>query len=181
MIGSVTVSGSGVQASNANITNLTAGTVTAARITVTTVNVSNLTAGNLSVTGAANFGGGVNINAGGLNVAAGQTVNFGGNRLQGVGNGVVATDAVNLGQLQSVQKELNKSIASAAAMANISAPSDLKPGEFALGVGIGTSGGQASAAIGISGVAQPGLSYRASVGLNGSKPTFGAGMNWTFK
>ena len=109
---------------------------------------------------------------------------FGGNRLQNVGNGVVATDGVNLGQLQAATVSLNKAIAGVAAMANIAPPTGMNAGEVAVGVGIGSSGGQTAVAVGVTGLVSPLLSYRFSIGSgtnSGSKAVVGAGMSYTFK
>ena len=61
--------------------------------------------GNLTVQGTTNLQGNLNLR-GGLQVAPNQTVNFGGNRLQNIAPGEAATDAVNMGQLNSLSNQV---------------------------------------------------------------------------
>ncbi len=175
-VSATSITAANVSAGTVTASIISAGTISAASITAINANVSNLTAANVTA-------GFVTINNG-LNVAPGAVVNFGGNRLQNVGNGVVATDGVNLGQLQAATTTLNRAIAGVAAMANIAPPTGMDVGEVAVGVGFGSSGGQTAVAVGVTGLISPVLSYRFSIGTgtsSGGKAVFGGGMSYTFK
>jgi trimeric autotransporter adhesin len=155
---------------NGSLSNISVTSAQIRSVTATSANVASLTVAN-------NF-----------SAAAGATISMGGNRVQNVGNGVVATDAVNLGQLQAVEKSLHRAVAGAAAMANIAPPAGgVKPGEVVLGVGLGSSNGQTALAVGVTGSADANLSYRASVSFGTSsggstnKPVYGGGISYTFR
>ncbi|UXZ05012.1 ESPR-type extended signal peptide-containing protein [Moraxella nasicaprae] len=96
-----------IKAATGNITTLTANTINANTIRAKSGDFITLSADNaqfdtLQVNQKANIGGMLNAN-GGLTVATGQTVNMGGNRIQGVANATNATDAVNLSQLNATK------------------------------------------------------------------------------
>ncbi|MDO4894333.1 ESPR-type extended signal peptide-containing protein [Moraxella sp.] len=101
-----------IKAATGNITTLTANTIDANTIRAKSGDFITLSADNaqfdtLRVNQNANIGGMLNAN-GGLTVATGQTVNMGGNRIQGVANATNATDAVNLSQLNATKVDIVK-------------------------------------------------------------------------
>lgn len=95
--------------------------------------------GDLHVQGDVNVGGN-------LRVAPNRTLDFGGNRLQGVGEGVADTDAVNVGQLDDVQEEARRGVAIAAALDTLLPDPDKR---FRLNLGGGYYNGES--AIGLTG------------------------------
>ncbi len=99
--------------------------------------------GNLTVQGTTTLQGGLNLN-GGMQVAPNRTVDFGGNRLQGVGEGVAPTDAVNLGQLDDVQQEARRGVAIAAALDTSLPDSDKR---FRVNLGGGYYNGESAVAL----------------------------------
>jgi hypothetical protein len=99
----------------------------------------------LNVLGSANVRGDVNV-GGALRVAPSRSVDFGGNRLQNVGEGVATTDAVNLGQLDEVQSEARRGVAIAAALDTLLPDPDKR---FRLNLGGGYYNGES--AIGLTG------------------------------
>ena len=110
--------------------------VTDAGVTITGTGPSK---GDLNVQGSVNVGGN-------LKVAPGRTVDFGGNRLQNVGEGVADTDAVNRSQLDSVQDEARRGVAIAAALDTLLPDPDKR---FRVNLGGGYFNGES--AIGLTG------------------------------
>jgi hypothetical protein len=105
--------------------------------------------GNISTTGNMSAGGNASV-GGNLSVAGdasvGGTLDMTNGQIKNVANGTAPGDAVNFGQLQDARKKLEGGIASTAAMANIPL---VDPGKtFALGVGMGSHGGQGAFAVG---------------------------------
>jgi autotransporter adhesin len=99
--------------------------------------------GNISTTGNLSAGGNASV-AGDASV--GGTLDMTNGQIKNVANGTASGDAVNFGQLQDTRKKLEAGIASTAAMANIPL---VDPGKtFALGVGMGSHGGQGAFAVG---------------------------------
>jgi hypothetical protein len=132
-------------------------------------------AGSLAVTG--------NISTDTLTTTGNATV--GGNldmtngQIRNLANGTAPGDAVNLGQLESTRKSLSHGIASTAAMANIPL---VDPGKtFALGVGVGSHGGQGAFAVGGSYRFNATTVIRGSVAGGGTGKTsagVGVGFSW---
>jgi hypothetical protein len=138
--GSLTVTGtttlSGLLTSNGITNSGNISTTTLSTSGVATLNSAVITnnasvGGNLSVAGDASVGGTLDMTNG---------------QIKNVANGTASGDAVNFGQLQDTRKKLEGGIASTAAMANIPL---VDPGKtFALGVGMGSHGGQGAFAVG---------------------------------
>jgi hypothetical protein len=138
--GSLTVTGtttlSGLLTSNGITNSGNISTTTLSTSGVATLNSAVITnnasvGGNLSVAGDASVGGTLDMTNG---------------QIKNVANGTASGDAVNFGQLQDTRKKLEAGIASTAAMANIPL---VDPGKtFALGVGMGSHGGQGAFAVG---------------------------------
>jgi hypothetical protein len=107
-------------------------------VATTTLSTSGVATLNSAViTNNASVGGNLSVD-GNLDMTNGQIKN--------VANGTASGDAVNFGQLQDARKKLEAGIASTAAMANIPL---VDPGKtFALGVGMGSHGGQGAFAVG---------------------------------
>ena len=98
----------------------------------------------------------------------------------GVANGQTTFDAVNYGQLKSVEKIASRGVASATALANIGQVGEGKA--FSVGAGVGNYNGETSIAIGASARVGSGV-VKASVGTStgsGSKAAFGVGGAWSF-
>jgi hypothetical protein len=106
--------------------------------------------------------------------------------VHGVANGVVATDAVNKGQLDAVandlhraEKMLSRGIASTTAIANIPQVDQNKT--FSVGVGIGGYNSQNALAVGVSYRFAPNAVLKASVGsASGDKAAYGIGAGWSW-
>jgi len=130
--------------------------------------MANVTSGNATVTNS-------------LSVRQGANVDMGGNRIQNVGNGVNDSDAANMGQLRQVEKLANQQGAIAAAAVNIPIPHALTPGQTTIGVGLGNSGGQTAAAVGLASRITEDLVLKGSVGVSGSTTAVGIGLGYTFK
>jgi hypothetical protein len=132
--GSLAVTGATTTRGITNTGNI--GTTTLSTSGVATLNSAVITnnasvGGNLSVAGDASVGGTLDMTNG---------------QIKNVANGTASGDAVNFGQLQDTRKKLEGGIASTAAMANIPL---VDPGKtFALGVGMGSHGGQGAFAVG---------------------------------
>ena len=63
-----------------------------------------MNAKNLKATGNTTLGGGAGTN---VTIVNGTAINFGGNKLQNIGNGTSATDAVNYAQFQELSNRVN--------------------------------------------------------------------------
>ena len=111
----------------------------------------------------------------------GASVDMGGNRIQNVGNGVLDSDAANMGQLRSVERMAKQQGAIAAAAVNIPLPAATTPGETTVGAAIGSSGGQSALAIGVASRLANGLLIKGTAGVSGSTKSVGMGVGFTFK
>jgi autotransporter adhesin len=116
-----------------------------------------------------------------LVVKPGATVDLGGNRLQNVVAGDQATDGANVGQLRAVEKMARQQGAIAAAAVSIPLPSGGAIGETTVGAGLGSSGGYAALAIGVSSRIKEDLILKGTMGVSGGTKTIGVGISYTFK
>jgi trimeric autotransporter adhesin len=116
-----------------------------------------------------------------LVVKPGATVDLGGNRLQNVVAGDQATDGANVGQLRAVEKMARQQGAIAAAAVSIPLPSGGAIGETTVGAGLGSSGGYAALAIGVSSRIKEDLILKGTMGISGGTKTIGVGISYTFK
>lgn len=106
---------------------------------------------------------------------------MGGNRVQGVADGVLASDAVNLGQLNKVERLANRQGAIAAAAVNIPVSAGIRVGETTVGVGLGFSGGESAIAVGLASRVKDNVLVKGSVGTSGGGTTAGGvGVSITF-
>jgi autotransporter adhesin len=123
-----------------------------------------------SVTNNLSVGGNATVN-GSLDMTNGQIHNL--------ANGTSTFDAVNLGQLKNLEKDLSGGIASTIAIANIPQVDESK--KFALGIGAGSYNSKGAFAIGASFRPAPNAVIKGSVGKASSGDTafgVGAGMSW---
>ncbi|HRH05042.1 MAG TPA: YadA-like family protein [Burkholderiaceae bacterium] len=163
-------------------TNLTAvnGTITNLNsININTVNLNgqnatlvNLTSGNIT---AANL---TLVNT--LSVKPGASVDMGGNRVQNVAPGIVASDAANYGQLQAVDKRAREYAAIAAA-ATAMPLSPTGVGETTVSAGVGAAGGRPAIAIGLASRINESLTIKANAGAANGASSVGIGIGYTFK
>lgn len=123
-----------------------------------------------------------------LTVAPGASVDMGGNRVQNVGNGVLDSDAANMGQLRQVERKIdavrklaNQQGAIAAALNNLPMPAGLSVGETTIGAAIGFSGGESALSVGFGSVLAPNVLIKGSAGVAGSTTSVGVGIGYTFK
>lgn len=120
------------------------------------------------------------------------SVSMNGNRIQNVGNGINATDAVNKSQLDQVssrvdqlssrvdenQKEARRGIASIAAVAGIPA---LESGKrFNMGVGLGSFKGESALAVGGHVRMSDALTAKLAVGASNSDASVSVGFGYSF-
>lgn len=117
------------------------------------------------------------------------TVSFNGNRVQGVGNAVAGTDAVNLNQMNAMQSGLQNQInsvssnaysgtATVAAIAGIPALADTK--FFNVGVGYGNYINQSAAAVGGHVRLSENTVFKAAFGFGNSNTTSSVGLGVSF-
>jgi hypothetical protein len=143
--GATTITGATVGVSgNTTITgtlDVTAGTST------TTLTTSGLaTLASITSAGNATLGSGAGSSLTFGSSTGNSTISFNNNRLQNVADGVAATDAVNKRQLDKVETNLSRGIASVTAMANLPAVDSGK--KFNMGFGLGSYNGENAASIG---------------------------------
>ncbi|EER46052.1 hypothetical protein AM305_03298, partial [Actinobacillus minor NM305] len=93
------VNATNVNATTVNATTVNATDVNATNVNATTVNATDVTTTTLTTTGAATIGGVLNANQG-INVTGGN-IAMNNNKITGLADGTEASDAVNLGQLNS--------------------------------------------------------------------------------
>jgi len=131
-----------------------------------------------------NSGSTVNIGAAG----GGSTVNFNGNRLQGVAAGVAGTDAVNMNQLNAtnntvsaLQQSTNTNFNNVKyGVAGVAASSNL-PGlnqgqDFNIGLGVGSYQGFGAMAIGATARVYENITVKVSGATGGGQTSGGAGV-----
>jgi autotransporter adhesin len=109
------------------------------------------------------------------------TVNFNGNRLQGVAAGVNGTDAVNMNQYNALQNSMNTNfnqlkygVAGVAAAANI--PGLNKDQDFNIGLGGGSYQGYSAMAIGANVRIYDNISMKATGSTGGGQTSGGLGV-----
>jgi trimeric autotransporter adhesin len=94
--------------------------------------------------------------------------------------GVQDTDAANTGQVRAVEKLAKQQGAIAAAATAIPLVAAVV-GETTIGAGLGSSGGQAAVAIGLSSRITENLIIKGNAGISGSTKSVGVGIGYTFK
>jgi autotransporter adhesin len=112
----------------------------------------------------------------------------GGTRIGNVAPGVQPTDAVNLGQLQGVQRQVGdvariaySGTAMAFAMSGTYLPT-LYPGEKTVGVGLGSYKGYSAVALSFKSLSDAGnMSWGAGVSTTGKEWGINAGIGWKWK
>ena len=146
-------------------TTLTADNLIANSITTGTLNATGVTTTTLTVTGGATVGG---------------TLNMSNNRISNVADGIAPTDAVNMRQLDRVERDSRAGISSVAALAGIPSMSDTEDG--VLGVGVGTYKGESSIAVGATKRISDSATFKFGVGTSTSSGSvtgsFGIGIKW---
>ncbi len=180
-----TVSTTNVSALNGFVTNMTSTATSTTNLSASNASVTNITYTNASV---------INLNvdnaaiARSLVVAPGASVDMGGNRVQNVGNGVLDSDAANMGQLRQitnsidqVKKLANQQGAIAAALNNLPMPAGLSVGETTIGAAVGFSGGESALSVGFGSSIAPNVMIKGSAGVAGSTTSVGVGIGYTFK
>lgn len=105
---------------------------------------------------------------------------MGGNRVQNVGPGVVASDAANYGQLQAVDKR-SREYAAIAAAATAMPLTPTNVGETTISAGIGAAGGRPAIAIGLASRINERLTIKANAGAANGASSVGVGVGYTFK
>ena len=139
-----------------------------------------LNANHVSVTG--------NSYLGGMTVGA-TTVSANGNTINGVANGVLQDDAVNVSQLNSMQgnfqnqidknqKEARSGIAAVAALAAIPNPDSGK--KFNVGVGVGNFKSQPALALGGHARISENVTSKIGLGITSDEKVFSAGIGYSF-
>jgi hypothetical protein len=160
--GTTTLSGAATVGGTLAVTGST--TLTGALTANGGISTSNLTTSTLTTTGDATVGGNLDMTNG---------------QIRNLANGTAPGDAVNMGQLESTRKSLSHGIASTAAMANIPQVDTSKT--FAMGVGVGSHGGQGAFAVGGSYRFNPTTVIRGSIAGGGTGKTsagVGVGFSW---
>jgi autotransporter adhesin len=133
---------------------------------------------------ATNPDGSVNYNQ--ITLGAGEAA--GGTRISNVAPGVLPGDAVNLGQLQQVQKQVGdvariaySGTAMAFAMSGTYLPT-LYPGEKTIGVGLGSYQGYSAVALTFKALSDDGkMSWGAGLTSTGKEWGVNAGIGWKWK
>ena len=105
---------------------------------------------------------------------------MGGKRVQGVVAGVQDTDSANMGQVRAVEKLAKQQGAIAAAATAIPQVAGAV-GETTVGAGLGSSGGYAAVAVGVSSRISEDLIIKSNAGFSGSTKSIGIGFGYTFK
>jgi trimeric autotransporter adhesin len=104
-------------------------------------------------------------------------VAVGGRTITGVANGVYANDAVNKGQLDSVQRESRRGISASTALAMI--PGLQEDRSVSIGVGFGGYKGEKAMAVGVSAKLHERIFIKAGAGIAGGGDTnYGAGASF---
>lgn len=173
-----------ISATTASISGtLTAGTVNATNATVSgtlaagTVSANQVNANNLAVVN--------NITAGGTITASGG-FDAGGSRIVNVAPGENDTDAVNMGQLNGLQGQVQdltlesrRGIAGVTALAMI--PDVPEGKDTVMGIGVGHFKGENAVALGANfRIPQTSAYVKLGASLSGGESTAGAGLGWSF-
>ena len=182
-----------IQGNTNNIGTLNAAGATAA----TTNNIGNAlstnniqgTTTNIGTTGTGVAGQANTINIGQAASAGGSTVNFNGNRLQGVAAGINGTDAVNMNQYNSLQNRVNANnqsmnnnvnalkygVAGVTAAANI--PGLNKDQDFNIGMGVGGYQGFGAMAVGANMRVYDNITAKVTGSTGGGQTSGGVGLS----
>lgn len=100
-------------------------------------------------------------------------------RVTGVANGSAAFDAVNVRQLNALDKKMDSGLASVAALAAIPCPVTGK--NTAIGVGFGNYGGESALAVGIkANIPKSNISVGAGVGFSSNNTATNLGVSFSF-
>jgi len=168
-----TVSATTVNATTVNATNATvSGTLAAGTVSANQVNANNLAVVN-------------NITAGGTITASGG-FDAGGSRIVNVAPGENDTDAVNMGQLNGLQGQVQdltlesrRGIAGVTALAMI--PDVPEGKDTVMGIGVGHFKGENAVALGANfRIPQTSAYVKLGASLSGGESTAGAGLGWSF-
>ena len=102
-------------------------------------------------------------------------------RLTNVAPGIQPTDAVNMSQLNDVQRRAYAGVAMSVALSSSKAPL-LEPGDMAVGAGVGYYGGNVSLAVTFQGLDSSGkFGYNIGVSTTSKDWTIGAGVSMRWK
>jgi hypothetical protein len=156
-------------------------TVAGATTTAGITNTGDIKTGTLTTTGNASVGGALSV-AGNAAIAGSATIGGAlkvGGIISGVANGVALNDAINVGQLAEVKRELSRGIAGSAALAGIP---QVDPGKaFSLGAGAGSYGGESAIAVGFSARFKENVVIKAAIGgTSGGKAVGSAGVGFSW-
>lgn len=172
-VSATTVSATTVNATTVNATNATvSGTLAAGTVSANQVNANNLAVVN-------------NITAGGTITASGG-FDAGGSRIVNVAPGENDTDAVNMGQLNGLQGQVQdltlesrRGIAGVTALAMI--PDVPEGKDTVMGIGVGHFKGENAVALGANfRIPQTSAYVKLGASLSGGESTAGAGLGWSF-
>jgi hypothetical protein len=167
-----------IQGNTNNIGTLNAAGATAA----TTNNIGNALSTNNILGATTNIGtnSGSTVNIG--SASGNSTVNFNGNRLQGVAAGINGTDAVNMNQYNALQNSMNTNVnnlkygvAGVAAASNI--PGLNKDQDFNIGMGVGGYQGYGAMAVGANMRVYDNITVKASGSTGGGQTSGGLGLS----
>nr|WP_268810563.1 YadA-like family protein [Variovorax sp. Root473] len=166
------------------ITGVAAGTADSDATNVAQLKAASAASKASSVQYATNPDGSVNYNQ--ITLGAGEAA--GGTRISNVAPGVLPGDAVNLGQLQQVQKQVGdvariaySGTAMAFAMSGTYLPT-LYPGEKTIGVGLGSYQGYSAVALTFKALSDDGkMSWGAGLTSTGKEWGVNAGIGWKWK
>lgn len=172
-VSATTVNATTVNATTVNATNATvSGTLAAGTVSANQVNANNLAVVN-------------DITAGGTITASGG-FDASGSRIVNVAPGVDDTDAVNMGQLNGLQGQVNdltlesrRGIAGVTALAMI--PDVPEGKDTVMGIGVGHFKGENAVALGANfRIPQTSAYVKLGASLSGGESTAGAGLGWSF-
>lgn len=166
------------------ITGVAAGTADSDAANVSQLRAANAQTRAGSVQYATNPDGSVNYNQ----VTLGNEQAPNGTRISNVAAGILPSDAVNVGQLQQVQSQVNQvarlaysGTAMAMAMSGTYLPT-LYPGEKTIGVGIGSYKGYGAMALTFKQLSEDGkMSWGAGISTTGKDWGINAGIGWKWK
>ncbi|WP_390349762.1 YadA family autotransporter adhesin [Variovorax boronicumulans] len=164
------------------ITGVAAGTADSDATNVAQLKAASAASKASSVQYATNPDGSVNYNQ--ITLGAGEAA--GGTRISNVAPGVLPGDAVNLGQLQQVQKQVGdvariaySGVAMATAMSSL--PQAMTPGKTLMTLGVGQYAGYSAMAVGFSSRSNDGKwIYKINGGYSGQKFSVGVGVGYEF-
>jgi hypothetical protein len=153
--------------------------VTGTTTTAGIANTGNISTTTLTSTGNTTLGSGSGSSLTFGSSTGNSTISFNNNRLQNVADGVAATDAVNKRQLDKVETNLSRGIASVTAMANLPAVDSGK--QFNMGFGLGSYNGENAASVGFQARIDKSAILKVSAASSDKgEAAFGAGIGISF-